>query len=586
MSDIRKTIPGGATWQEVAADRRRHRDATVEKCRRQQRDATVDKCMPEDTDVSASNGTLLTSHMQLLNLEELTMTNYNVEDITRGHPNAESITSAFLRRAALAQGVVNCITELLPDQAMRRAKELDAYWLEHKKPIGPLHGVPISVKEHIAMKGLDQNAGFVSWVGRVAEEDALLLQILWDAGAVFHARTAQPQSLMHLETSSNLYGVTANPFNPSLTAGGSSGGEGALVGLRGSVLGIGTDIGGSIRSPAANNGVFGFKPTVGRLPILGWSAPMAGCEAILGTIGPLSTSLEGVKLFMKTVVDAKPWLRSPSLVALDWKDISGLFSEKRLKVAVMWDDEVVKPHPPITRALDNIVMKLHKSQNVDVVDWAPQGHDRAWSIIAGLYFADGGAQTSEAINASGEPWMPLSEWIIKDNPHVKKHDVDSLWSACAERDEYRQKYAELWNTMADVDVILCPAGPGVAPKLNAARYWGYTSQWNLLDYPAVVFPAKDHVSVDKDGADVADYTPRNDADEYNWSQWKEHGAEGYKGGPISLQLVGRRYDDEKVLAALEVILEETGLPTTVPPTIEITPQPLGLPEFQSFSSMA
>ena len=77
------------------------------------------------------------------------------------------------------------------------------------KPIGPLHGLPISVKEHIGMKDLDLNAGFVSWVGRKAKEDAYILRILWDAGAVFYVRTTQPQSLMHLETSSNLYGYTS-----------------------------------------------------------------------------------------------------------------------------------------------------------------------------------------------------------------------------------------------------------------------------------------------------------------------------------------------------------------------------------------
>ncbi|KAK8043061.1 hypothetical protein PG994_013544 [Apiospora phragmitis] len=541
MSDVRKTIAGGATWQVVAEDRRRHRDATIAEAK------------PE-----------------AFSREDLAITNSNVKDLAArlasGEWSATTVIKVFLRRAGAAQGLANCVVELLPERAMRRAEELDRYLAENKKPVGPLHGVPISVKEHIAMMGLDLNAGFVAWVGRVAEEDALLLQILWDAGAVFYVRSTQPQTLMHLETSSNLYGVTTNPFNSTLTAGGSSGGEGALVGLRGSVLGIGTDIGGSIRSPAANNGVFGFKPTSERLPILGWSAPMAGCEAILGTIGPLSTSLEGVKLFMKTVVGGKPWLKSPNLVAMDWRDTTGLFSERRLKVAVMWDDEVVKPHPPISRALEEVVGELEKSQNVEIVDWAPQGHDRAWSIIAGLYFADGGAQTSEAINASGEPWQPLSKWIVQENPHLKKHDVTSLWSACAERDEYRQEYAELWNKKADVDVILCPVGPGVAPKLNAARYWGYTSQWNLLDYPAVVFPVNDHVSPEKDGAPIADYGPRNDADEYNWSQWTQHGAEGYEGAPISLQLVGRRYDEEKLLAALEVVLKEAGLPTAVPPT--------------------
>lgn len=115
-----------------------------------------------------------------------------------------------------------------------------------------------------------------------------------------------------------------------------------------------------------------------------------------------------------------------------------------------------------------------------------------------------------------------------------------------QRDEYRLKYAEIWNATASgedgtmVDVILCPPTPGVAPKLDTARYWGYTSQWNLLDYPAVVFPTGEHVSVEEDG-DVPEYTPRGEKDKYNWDLWREHDAEGYANAPISLQLVARRY---------------------------------------------
>jgi len=100
----------------------------------------------------------------------------------------------------------NCITELLPTQALERAAYLDTYLAEHKKPVGPLHGIPISVKEHIGMKDLDHNCGFVSWVGEVGKKDSHILNILWGAGAVFYARTTQPQTLMHLETSSNIYG--------------------------------------------------------------------------------------------------------------------------------------------------------------------------------------------------------------------------------------------------------------------------------------------------------------------------------------------------------------------------------------------
>ncbi|KAK6853884.1 hypothetical protein PG995_010696 [Apiospora arundinis] len=550
MSDVQKTISGGATWQEVAADRRRHRDASI---------------------IKVLPNVALPHRVPRLSIDELTITNTDVvglaASLASGERSATTVTMAFLRRAGLAQReMTNCITELLPDRALKRAAELDRYWAKHQKPMGPLHGVPISVKEHIAMEGLDLNAGFVSWVGRVADKHALLLQILWNAGAVFYARTTQPQTLMHLETSNNLYGVTTNPFNPTLTAGGSSGGEGALVGLRGSVLGIGTDIGGSIRSPAANNGVFGFKPTSGRLPILGWSAAAEGPEVIKGTIGPLSTSLSGIRLFMKTAIAGQPWLNSPDIVAMEWKNTFELFVKRKLKVAIMWDDEVVFPHPPINRALRQIALKLKMSDSVVVVDWEPLEHDRAWSIIAGLYFPDGGSQTTKAINDSGEPWMPLSKWILEENPHVKQHSVASLKSACAERDAYRRAYAERWNQHADVDVILCPAGPSVAPKIDAARYWGYTAQWNLLDYPAVAFPVNAHVK-ESDYETDATYTPKNDEDRYNWSQWQQHGAKGYEGAPISLQLVGRRYDDEKLLAALEVILTEAGLPTAVPPSV-------------------
>ena len=127
---------------------------------------------------------------------------------------------------------------------MRRAKELDDYFNQHKKTVGPLHGLPISVKEMIGMKDLGLNAGYVAWWGKTASEDAHVLQILWNAGAVFYARTTQPQSMMHLETDSNLYGVTVNPYNRDVSAGGSSGGEGALIGMRGSCLGIGSDVGG------------------------------------------------------------------------------------------------------------------------------------------------------------------------------------------------------------------------------------------------------------------------------------------------------------------------------------------------------
>ena len=370
----------------------------------------------------------------------------------------------------------------------------------------------------------------MSWWNNRAHEDAHVVQILIDAGAIPFARTTEPQTLMHLETSSNLYGVTVNPYNRNLTSGGSSGGEGALLGLRGSCLGIGSDIGGSIRSPAANCGVYGFRPTSYRVPVRGWAATMLSQEQIVAVIGPLSTSLEGIKLFMRVVLAAQPWLTEPSCIPIPWRESDNhLGNPKKLKIGILWDDGVVEPHPPITRAMQMLIGKLEEFDDIEVVHFPALQHDKAWEIIANLYFCDNANEERKAIDSSSEPWLPLSEFIIKENPYVSHKSIERVWHWTAEREKYREMYAKAWNEHpsnngADngkggkyketLDVILCPAGPGCAPPLGHSKYWGYTSQWNLLDYPALVFP----VCKQSPALDQARNAPRfaNEKDEYNF----------------------------------------------------------------------
>jgi amidase len=308
-----KTIEKGTSWQDIAAIAQEHRHESI---------SQLQPPIPDLPTGLPLNLTSLPANLLPKNVIEITESPAEklLHQMATGKLTSTEVTRSFLQRAGLASKLVNCITELLPERSLQRAADLDKYYAQHGTPIGPLHGLPISVKEHIAMKGLDLNAGFVSWVGNVAPDDGLILKLLWNAGCVFHARTTEPQTLMHLETSSNIYGVTVNPYNTNLTSGGSSGGEGALLGIRGSCLGIGTDIGGSIRSPAANQGLFGFKPTSYRLPLDGFAATMLGQEQIVPVVGPLSTSLEGIKIFMKTLIDQKPWLYEPSLVPMPWKD--------------------------------------------------------------------------------------------------------------------------------------------------------------------------------------------------------------------------------------------------------------------------
>jgi Asp-tRNA(Asn)/Glu-tRNA(Gln) amidotransferase A subunit family amidase len=146
------------------------------------------------------------------------------------------------------------LTELLPE-ALADAKARDEYLSKTGKTIGPLHGLPISVKEQLGLGGKYTNTGFVAWVDRITPEDAAFVKSLKDLGAVIFARTNQPQSLMAPECSNNIYGTTVHPMNRALTPGGSTGGEAALMGMKASPMGMGGDIGGSIRIPAGLTGV-------------------------------------------------------------------------------------------------------------------------------------------------------------------------------------------------------------------------------------------------------------------------------------------------------------------------------------------
>lgn len=461
--------------------------------------------------------------------------------------SAEELTRAFLRRAAIAHHATNCLTELMWDEAIERAKYLDSL----SEPLGPLHGLPISVKEHQGMHLYKRpvDCAYVSWIGTQSPYSHLN-QRLWDAGCIFYARTNQPQTLQCIETNNNIYGRTVNPWNRNLSSGGSSGGEGALIGMRGSLLGIGGDIGGSVRVPAANNGLYGLKPTAKRLGVAGMTAAMGGSEGILATYGPIATDRETIDLFMEVVLDGQPWKTDPSLETRPWTPVT---IRKPLKIGIMWSDGVVKPHPPVRRAL-NYVVEYCKRAGMTIVDWEPLDHGPTWDLYVSLLYPDSGAAARAPIDASGEPMLPLIKWITVNQPESKERTIHEYWDLIVQRETYKAKYAAHWNATAaddghEVDVILCPAGPGAASLHDTAKYWPYTSHWNLLDYPAAVFPSGVFVDPLKDPKDTS-YQPMNEQDAYNHNLYD---AQKFGGAPISLQVVGRKGMDEEVMAALREI---------------------------------
>ncbi|CAG8947674.1 unnamed protein product [Penicillium salamii] len=360
---------------------------------------------------------------------------------------------------------------------------------------------------------------------------------------------------MQLETSNNIYGPTVNPRNRTLTAGGSTGGEGALMGMKGSPLGIGGDIGGSIRVPAALNGVYGFYPSIGRLSGEGALVPSPGCDSIPGTLGPFTRSVRDIELFCNAYSQTEPWMKDISLIP---GDILGsglgrpLRPGKPLRVGVIVDDGVVSPFPPVRHVVTKIRDILEKDPRIEVVKFHPLDHAGGWRIIAANYFEDGGADIRKLCKDGGESLLPLTDWILKECETSAKMVSATMQGRKTARDQFRQKYNAHWND-AGVDVVLAPVTPSTAPPLGAAPYWGYTAIWNLLQYPAIVFPASKFMhGWNQLNLSDEDYHPKNEKERKMFEDYSPAVSQGL---PVGLQVVAKKMHEATLLQATYVIEE-------------------------------
>lgn len=557
--DSKRSINGSSrSWKETAKWTVREREALLDRFQGWRLQVPV----PDSrTDVSAIPTSQLTSREKEIVLQDATSL---VEALRDRRYTAVEVLKAFCHVATIAQDLTNCLTEIMFEEGLQRAAELDRHLEETGQVVGPLHGLPVSIKDHIRVKGHDTSTGYIAWAyKKVAAHDAVVVDILRKAGAVIYVKTANPQTLLSLETHNNIYGRTVNPFNRRLTPGGSSGGESSLIAVHGSPMGIGTDIGGSIRIPAAHMGLYGLKGSVGRLPHAGLEGSHDGMDAVVGALGPLATSARDLALFCRVMLQYEPWLVEPPLLEMPWRQnvIDGVGIPKQLSIAIMWDDGVVTPHPPILDALKRTKEALIAAGH-DVITWEPLDHQEAWDLITRLYFLDGGEEYRETLK--GEPVVPQSEWILSQVPNDgKPFTIAETFKLNLARETFRARVAAHWNqtvrrtsTGRPVDAVLCPAAPTLAPPHDTTRWWGYTSYWNLMDYPAVVFPtgrfkARDYTPTDVSGELSLGITrPRNAVEEFVRGQWVPR---TYDNASVSLQLIGRRLNEERLLGILGVM---------------------------------
>ncbi|KAK0610068.1 amidase signature domain-containing protein [Bombardia bombarda] len=472
---------------------------------------------------------------------------------------AVAVATAFAKRAIIAHQLTCCLMDWFMDEAIERARSLDEHLERTGTTVGPLHGVPISIKEHMPVKGHYTTTGFLD-TRVVSPEDCQMVAILRAAGAVFFCKTIQPQGIMHLESVS-VYGRVLNPHNIHLSAGGSTGGEAALIAMRGSVLGIGTDIGGSIRGPAGFCGIYGFKPTSYSLPTKDFIVGGFGAELnVMSSTGPMSNSLRDLDLFVRVVKGAKPHLEDPRLVPIPWTGLGtpvGTEGKGPIKIGVLMDDGSITPQPPVRRAIEWAKAQLEEKSGTSFVlkPFAPFQAARAMKNIRKAYWPDGGKSVRAHIAATGEPTFPLTEWILKDanGPGVEMTASEVL-QLRVERDEFRTEFAAHWAAQ-DVDVVLCPMFVGPACEHETAFYWNYTAFWNYVDYPGVVLPTP--VRAGKKGSDEGeryeeDWVPLGEEDEHVRELWE---AGDFEGAPVNVQLVGRKWYDNELFGVLETVKE-------------------------------
>lgn len=475
------------------------------------------------------------------------------EAIAQRRYTAVAVATAFSKRAIIAHQLTCCLTQWFMDEAVKQAKVLDDYLAETGETVGPLHGVPISIKDHIPIARTFSSQGCLSSVV-FNDEDCQLVEILRNKGAVFYCKTNQPQALMHLESDSH-WGRVLNPFNIHLTAGGSTGGEAALIALRGSILGVGTDIGGSIRAPAAFCGIYGFKPTSYTLPMRGCvAAPFPAELNILCSIGPMCHSARDMDLLMKCVLDAQPHLLDPRLVPIPW---TGLQTPvRRLKIGIINNDGFIEPQPPVKRAMSWVTSLLNNTKHsgmIEVKAFNPLNVSDAWSKIRKMYWLDGAEGTKNAISSTGEPIYPLSQWIWKDTEPQGMQTVQDANLARRERDEFRCEFAKCWHDQ-DVDVVISPSFVGPACAHDTAFYWMYTALYNLVDYPSLVFPTP--IKARERESYSPNYSPLSKECQHVKELWEES---NFEGAPINLQLVGRKYHDNQLFGALTQLKDILGL---------------------------
>ncbi|GAA5849475.1 hypothetical protein JCM8547_000465 [Rhodosporidiobolus lusitaniae] len=331
-----------------------------------------------------------------------------VERITTKQPGwtAENVMLVFVKAASRAQERTNAVTEVMFAQALKEAQDLDEEFARTGKVQGLLHGLPVSLKDLIRVKGFDTTIGFTHEVNKPAEYDAHVVKAIREAGGIPFVKTNVPQTMLSFECANPLFGITTNPYDPSRTPGGSSGGEAALLGSDASPLGIGSDVGGSLRIPSHFSGCFALKPCSGRICAHGCRSSNPGSDVIKSSLGGMGRCVEDVELIHRVLFEREEeWSRTQNVVPLGWREVK---LKEKLKFGYYLTDGFCRASPACERAVLETVEALRKKGH-EVVEFEPPNPLEAMEFFVALTSA--GRYETLLSGLLGDP-QESSLWLV------------------------------------------------------------------------------------------------------------------------------------------------------------------------------
>ncbi|CAN5781646.1 amidase [soil metagenome] len=373
--------------------------------------------------------------------------------IRTGEASSRDVVQAHLDRIEEINPTLNAIVQLTADQALTAADRADQKRASGAE-LGPLHGVPFTVKDNIPVAGVIMTNGTLGMKDYVPDEDATVVTRLKNAGGVVLGKTNLPEIGMAGETDNLVYGRTNNPYDLDRSPGGSSGGESAIIAAGGSPIGIGTDIGGSVRYPAHCTGIAGIKPTMGRIP---WHAPY-GYTDELRQSGPMARSVADLILSL------------PLMAGPDWRDPSAPpaplgepleVNLSSLRLAYHADNGVIAPVEDIASAVESATGVLRDS-GATVSEDRPAELVDTMDIFGRLLGASGGQQYRDALEAAGTQDDQISPMIRDFLGGLLGTEISTaeFQRTILEWDLHR---SAIWGFFERYDALICPVNSHPAP---------------------------------------------------------------------------------------------------------------------------